>query len=231
MMLKYFFLHFFPFTCPSCKNESVDNLSDLCQFCYSRLKFISQPYCRSCGGNNNTIFELCSTCMKEKKHSWQSAISIFEMKGLSRELIINYKYYKDTSIVRFFSEQCCKKIIESGLNVDIITYIPLHWIKYFKRGFNQSFLLADFISRKLDITRSTLLRRTKYTKSQTQLTTEKRRENIIGIFKAVNIPDICGKDILLIDDVYTTGSTLHEASNILLNAGAKTIFILTLARK
>ena len=229
--IKKIFLHFFPLTCPSCKSKSVKHSNFLCESCYSQLNFVSEPHCKSCGGNNNTIFEICSNCLKEKKHPWQYAISILEMKEFSRDLVIKYKYYKDIPLAGFFSKQCSIRIKDSNLDIDLITHIPLHWLKYLKRGFNQSSLLTGFISKKLSIKKATLLKRSKYTKSQTKLTTKKRRNNIKGAFKTISNSLIKDKKILLIDDVYTTGSTLREASKILLTAGAKEVYILTLARR
>jgi competence protein ComFC len=231
MFSKNLFLHFFPLTCPSCKNKTINSITSLCNSCSSKLNFISEPYCSSCGGSNNTIFEICSNCIKEDKHPWQHAISIFEMKNLSRDLIIKYKYYKDIPLARFFCSICCQKINDSNLEVDLITHIPLHWLKCLKRGFNQSSLLADLISKNTNIPAKTLLKRKKNTKSQTKLTTKKRRKNIINAFSAINAHSIKNKKILLIDDVYTTGSTLREASKVLLRAEAKEIYILTLARR
>ena len=169
--------------------------------------------------------------MQEDKNLWLNAISVLEMKDLSRDLIIRYKYYKEIPLARFFSTICCQKISETDINIDVITHIPLHWLKYLKRGFNQSSLLEKLISKQLGISSKTLLRRNKYTKSQTKLTTKNRRKNIIGSIKAINTGQIKNKKILLIDDVYTTGSTLREASKILLNAGAYKIYVFTLARR
>jgi competence protein ComFC len=229
--IKHIFLHFFPLTCPSCKKETIDASFELCNSCYSKLSFVPEPFCKSCGGYNNTIFDICSNCMKEDKHPWQHAISLFEMKDLSRDLIIKYKYYKDIPLARFFSNICCKKIKLSNLEINIITHIPLHWAKHLKRGFNQSSLIEKMISRELRIHSKTLLVRSKFTKSQTKLATKKRRKNIIDAFKPIKCEQIKNKKILLIDDVYTTGSTLREASKVLLKAGAKEIYILTLARR
>ena len=228
---KFLFFQFFSFTCSSCKSSTIDKDDSFCIDCHSKINFISEPYCNSCGANLDTIFSVCSKCIKEDKPPWQRAISIMQMKGFSRDLVIKYKYYNDTSLIRPFSKFCSEKLEYADISPDIITYIPLHWMKYFKRGYNQSSLLTKFISKEVKIPFAPLLKRIKHTKSQTKLSTKQRRKNILGAFTPINIKLLQDKKILLVDDVYTTGSTIRTATKILLTAGAKEVYILILARR
>ncbi|MCF7790820.1 MAG: ComF family protein [Victivallales bacterium] len=229
--LNIIFSHFFTYTCPLCKQNTIHSTELLCEECISELDFIAAPYCKSCGGSNDTIFEFCSQCLKEEKQTWDKAFSIFNMKNLSRDLIIKYKYYGDIALVKPLTKYCFQKIRESGIEFDIITYVPLHWIKYVKRGYNQSLLVSNFLSKETSIPCKKLLKRTKFTKSQTKLSNVQRRKNLKTVFKTVNIPAIKNQRILLVDDVYTTGSTLRACAKTLRKSGAKEISILTLARR
>lgn len=124
-----------------------------------------------------------------------------------------------------------EKIKEMNLNFDIIIPIPLHWKKEFIRGFNQSALIGNYLSKRLnkDLILSVLIK-SKNTVSQTKLSEKERKENIKGSYKIRNSHIIKDKTVLLIDDVYTTGATTEEAKKILLQSGAKKVIILTLAK-
>jgi len=117
------------------------------------------------------------------------------------------------------------------IEFDLIIPVPLHWKKEFIRGFNQSALIGNYISRKLNKKMvQNVLVKSKNTVSQTELSAEERKENVKGSFKVKNCDIIKNKIILLIDDVYTTGATLEECKKILLKRGAKKVIILTVAK-
>lgn len=113
----------------------------------------------------------------------------------------------------------------------VIIPVPLHWYKENKRGFNQSALFGQILSKKLGLAYSDGLKRIRYTKSQVGLKGQQRKANIFGAFEiskpfTLN-PSLC---VLLIDDVWTTGSTLRECCYVLKRNGAKKVWALTLAR-
>ncbi len=112
----------------------------------------------------------------------------------------------------------------------IIASIPLSDSKLRKRGYNQAEILAFELSKRLNIPRKNLLKRVKDTKSQFKLTKKEREKNIKGAFKLIHNSEFIIQNVLLVDDVVTSGATLLEASNILKRNGAKRVIGLTFAR-
>lgn len=106
---------------------------------------------------------------------------------------------------------------------DMIVPVPLFWWKYLKRGYNQAALLADAICSENSLMIKDLLKRTRNTRSQTKLTDDARRKNIVNAFKIKN-NGIKGQRIILIDDVMTTGVTLNECAKVLKQAGAAEVY-------
>ena len=126
-----------------------------------------------------------------------------------------------------------KKYLEKLKKYDIIIVVPLSWKRRLQRGYNQSQLIAEIISSILQIKiESRILYKTKNIVPQSTLNKKERKENIKGAFKIKNIEKIMNNKILIIDDIYTTGSTLNECSNLLRKNGIKkeNIGVLTLAK-
>jgi ComF family protein len=118
-----------------------------------------------------------------------------------------------------------------GENVDAILPIPLHSRRERKRGFNQAELIAEEVAHLAHIPLiPEVLVRIRSTKPQTDLPPEKRRQNVAGAFALRFAEPILGKTLLLIDDVYTTGNTVNEASRVLKEGGASRVCVLTFAR-
>jgi ComF family protein len=115
--------------------------------------------------------------------------------------------------------------------VDLIIPVPLHPKRLRWRGFNQSVLLARQISHAYKIPMDPfVLRRDHETAPQTQLAEDERRKNVRGAFTLNPDRSVDGKNILLVDDVYTSGATVNECSRILKRNGSKQVFVVTLAR-
>ena len=115
-------------------------------------------------------------------------------------------------------------------NVDLILPVPLHHLKKSERGYNQSFYIAKGVNRKLNLTldeRS--VKRIKYTETQTSMNSREREKNIAGAFRVKRTNNISGKNILIIDDVITSGNTVSEFGRILKENGAVTIYAASIA--
>lgn len=123
-----------------------------------------------------------------------------------------------------------KVLIKYNWPVDVIVPMPLSKKREFDRGYNQASVFAFPLALLTGIKYSSrLLRKVKETVSQVGLTADQRRENVRGVFEA-NQRRVSGKTILLVDDVATTGSSISEASQALMVAGAKDVYVLTIAR-
>lgn len=116
-------------------------------------------------------------------------------------------------------------------SVDLLLPVPLHTKRLRERGFNQAVLLARPLSNRYNIPLVTsVLKRSRWTEPQVNLDRRVRRKNVRGSFMVSNSSFLSGKNILLLDDVYTTGATINECGKTLLRAGAKEVYVLTLAR-
>lgn len=172
--------------------------------------------------------DLCTVC-RESLVNFDAAYSFGSYEGPLRKLIHLFKYAKVESLGVPLSRLLLQAMpIDSRF--DLVIAMPMHWRKRWERGFNQAELLAKPVARRCGFKLSTQLRRKRYTKSQAGLTESQRRENLRDSFFVKNAPQIAGKRILLIDDVFTTGATLRSAAVALKAAGASHVTALTLAR-
>ena len=125
-----------------------------------------------------------------------------------------------------------KKVCEFLKNYDIIISVPMYKKKKNQRGYNQSELIAREIAKKVKNIeyRSDILLKIKNTANQSLLNKEQRQENLKNAYEVKNKEYISNKNILIFDDIYTTGSTANECSKMLVEAGARSIGILTIAK-
>lgn len=140
-----------------------------------------------------------------------------------KEIVVDFKYNEKTYLDRFFGEMYINKIFEEKLNkkYSLITYIPM--TKYYenKRGYNQSKLISEYISKNTLIETKELLYKNRNNKRQKDLSKEERYENVRDIFSCRE--DVSDKNILIIDDIVTTGYTLDFAAKALKELGAKKV--------
>jgi ComF family protein len=113
---------------------------------------------------------------------------------------------------------------------DAIVPMPLHWRRRWSRGFNQSALLAQFLSKRLDAPVVNALTRRKATQPQAGLTNAQRRDNVAHAFRAARGRSVKDLRVLLVDDVLTTGATVSAAAHVLKRGGARRVTVLTVAR-
>ena len=223
--------HFFSIPCPACKKTAAVNNSEFCPDCIEKLNIINPPFCPGCGGKLDGILDVCSKCLKEEAAPWISAIALIHMKGPGRKLVQRFKYKNDISLARPFAALAVNALEISNIHFDIISSVPLHWSRKFSRGYNQSTLLARRISSIIKVKYKKTLYRNKHTRSQARLSGKERRKNMNNAFSVMDNRLLKDKSILLVDDVFTTGSTLRAASKELLKAKAKNVSILVLARR
>jgi ComF family protein len=180
----------------------------------------------------------CRKCQDKKLSGLYFALP-YKEKQLTRKLIHQFKYephLKDLAktlanlLVEHFvlSQKNTNEIWDNG----ILVPIPLDKNKIRIRGYNQSEELAKELAKILQIpVTSNNLMKIKETKPQMELKKEEREKNLLGAFKIKKPAEFAGKKIFLVDDVYTTGSTMEECANILLKSGVKSVFGITIARE
>lgn len=207
---------------------------------WAALTFISRPVCHCCGlrlpyGEQDALSissSLCAVCVASPP-LYTACRSAVVYDDASRPLILAFKHGDQPSLVRVFTpwlKLCGQDILNDA---DIIVPVPLHWLRLLKRRYNQSALLARSLSREMSVLYGAdVLQRVRSTPPQGTLSRLDRLKNVRHAFavKEKYSGVVKDKKIILIDDVYTTGATIHECCDVLLRAGAAQVFVLTLAR-
>lgn len=226
----------YPRQCQVCGEvRHCDRFAFLCNPCYEQAFWIQPPYCEKCGlpcsGRIDHPFS-CPHCHDLALH-FDRASALVRFRGVVRHAIHALKYKR-----QIFWVKALHGWMGAGLEgrdfreeVDLILPVPLHPVRERERGFNQAVLLSRELSRQCRIpVRRRALARTRLTETQTHFDREERLANLRGAFE-VRLPDeICGRRVLLVDDVLTTGSTASECARVLRKAGATSILVFTLAR-
>jgi ComF family protein len=236
----------FPSDCRIC-GAPLQNVSRLpvCQSCLDAMERMRVPVCDVCGERLEqqevgAAQRLCGACRTEEP-PFARAVAYGSYSGALRELIqlLKYQAVRPAAGVlgRMLSEALLELSEDFGDVAPIVVPIPLHGLKLRQRGFNQSELIAraalkTFTMRGTErlALDASLLERGRETQSQTGLSAEQRRANVRGAFRVVQPTTIRGRDILLVDDVFTTGTTVRECARVLRRAGAARVLVATVAR-
>ncbi len=169
----------------------------------------------------------------KKEKYFEELMYIFKYEGQVRKLILDYKFNEKSYLYKTFVNFLLKneKIFENIKKYDKIIPVPISKKRNKERGYNQSMLIADEIANKtnLELVNNCLIK-TKNIIEQSKLNKEDRQQNIQGVYSLQNERLITNKKILLVDDIYTTGSTVNECCKILQQANPKTIGVLVLAK-
>ena len=194
---------------------------------------IIYPYdnkCNICGVEG--FLGICSKCKSEIKrvHQQEEIMAYGYYGGVLKKLILNLKYHKSFIAGKVLADLLCQIIIEKKLSIDCICYVPISKDSLKKRGFNQCSVLAKNISSILDIPVIDCLVKVKETKEQKLLGKEERMKNILDAFEIKNKEKLFKKNILLIDDVYTTGATINECKKNIEKCNINKIYLLTIAK-
>ena len=174
---------------------------------------------------------MCRACERYGKiYVKRRAVGIYE--SVLAEAIKSLKYRSRLSIAGRLGKMMSRLALADPdmSSVDAIVPVPLHRVRQRERGYNQALLLSQEISREMNLpVLSRSLVRTRFTRQQTRLSRKKRRGNVAGAFKVLDPESVRDKQILLVDDVTTTGSTLEECARALLDAGAACVYCITAA--
>jgi ComF family protein len=236
-MIKFFsFLLnlLFPITCASCgKDLPHDDYYRLCQKCHEQIQFIDGLYCQKCGVPLNDGGKHCYNCRNKNTFAFEYARSAVCYDDIAKKLIHKFKFQNKDFLDRIFSKFMTKVLDENTAmkDIDYIVPVPMHWLKKPLRGYNQTELLAKKLSQHINKPVLNCLSRIKMTKAQFNLNREQRIKNLENCFKVKNnaCEKIKKKNILLVDDIYTTGTTIEQCAKTLKGSGAKKIFAVTIA--
>ena len=219
----------YPRRCPVCEEIATPKGYLICRDCIKKLPFIKEPHCIKCGKALISDDEAyCDECIKEREFISGRALCHYN-EDLKR-IILKIKYNNKREYIDAFGKLMAirfKSYVEAA-DIKCIVPVPLHKSKLKVRGFNQSELLSTELSRYFNIpVRYEYLSRIKNTKDQKGLSREERLHNLDLAFSAKKLPEDID-NILLIDDVYTTGTTIEKCAQALKMSGGKNIYFLTI---
>ncbi|MCR5703596.1 MAG: ComF family protein [Eubacterium sp.] len=227
----YLLSFFFPKVCPLC-GKIILATEELCGECKKEQWMIQEPRCQKCGKalrNEGNIY--CKDC-KIRRHLFDQGRDVFLYRGKVRDSIHRFKYKNVRQFAEYYGEVACREFAGTlkEWKVECIIPVPMYHKKEIKRGYNQAEVFGKVLSKKTGIPiRKNLLIRKKDTKPQKELTGQKRYENLKGAF-AVSAEGVKGlQAVLLVDDIYTTGSTLDACAGLLKKAGVKRVYFLNIA--
>lgn len=226
---KLFLDMLYPRRCPVCHDITVPGGSRICNVCREKLKPITGPRCFRCSKPlKREEQEYCKDCRKTRL--FDQGIGIFPYGSVLQESLFKLKYGKRQEYGSFYGQIAAvysREIIRNW-GVEIIIPIPLHRKRMEKRGYNQAELIAGALGKTLCIpVDSRLMKRKVNTRPQKELDYRERKQNMKNAFflKGENRY----RRILLVDDIYTTGSTIEAAAELLKRNGAENVFFLTIA--
>ncbi|MBI4051554.1 MAG: ComF family protein [Elusimicrobia bacterium] len=233
--LSSYLLHFlFPKTCVHCRRDLViQEENPLCPDCLRQLEPLTADLtCQRCGIPLPSGGAHCHLC-RNNKFQCQVIRSAFLFNPPLQSLIHELKYQERKSLVQpmgIWLREAFKKYPEIH-GAQVLVPVPLYPERERRRGFNQSQLLAEELVKSSRAFVIPLLKRIRATSPQVDLPKSQRLENVKEAFQAAETEKIRGKEILLVDDVCTTGATLEECAKTLKKAGAKKVCAFTLARQ
>jgi len=226
------FLSFFPIIrCPIC--GGLKNNSFLCKLCAEEIESLNvqKGYCIKCGEFlSSEKLICCGECLTNKR-PWDYFSFYGYYRDVLRQIITEFKYRANFACLGILQDLLCKAYIKGDFEFDpdIIIPVPIHKNRLKLRGFNQSLEISKKLSRLIGVPiERNILIRTKDTISQVGLKKSEREKNVKNVFRVIG--DIKGINIVLVDDVYTSGATASECSKVLKKAGARVVSVLVVAR-
>ncbi|OEF97702.1 ComF family protein [Desulfuribacillus alkaliarsenatis] len=233
----------------------IELADHLCSLCYQGLKLITAPFCHKCGRTMTNIKldgrskgtddpQVCQDCIQPsvQHRAFKYARAAAEYNDAIQELIHQYKYRGQRNLVEPLQIIMCNvfelHFKKQPFRIETLIPVPLHENRLAERGFNQALQISKHISNKHKIPIADILERTEYTEKQSKKSKVERTASLEHAFKVKNHNSaeqrhagmVKAKSVLLIDDIYTTGTTVDACAGVLKEAGAKEVYVLTLAR-
>ncbi len=223
-----------PPRCAFCRGPVADPAT-LCAACWSDLDFVAEPLCDGCG--RPFAFEaeadsLCGACMA-RRPAYDRARSALVYTGNARELIHRFKFRDETGLAPLLTVWALEAGAALLREADWVAPVPLHWMRLYRRRYNQSALLAGRLSAACGAAFAPdMLRRVRRTRPQTELGRRERGRNVAGAFRVSPAwrDRVRGARIVIVDDVLTTGATLEACARVLKRSGAARVDALSVAR-
>lgn len=198
-----------------------------CVFCH---KLLSGENIRICDKCRESLPYAQGECFSRSFQHIEKCISALEYTGDVCASLHRYKFSSVLAYCEPYSELLLEALEKSGIEFDVLSWVPLSRKRLRERGYDQSFLLATALAKRIDYPVSSVLIKRKNVAAQSGAgNRESRMRNIAGAYIPFNSELIENKSVLLIDDIVTTGSTLSECAGVLLDAGCSRVYALTVA--
>ncbi len=225
----------YPVRCPICGEIVIPKEQMACNGCKEKLIYIGEPRCKRCSKPiEEDEKEYCSDCERKKFH-YERGYAVWVYDDAMKKSIAAYKYHSKKEYSNFYIHEMLRLYSAAlhKLALDAIIPVPIHRSKYLERGYNQAELLAKGIGRDLKLPVLTkLLIRNKKTLPQKKLSNKERWKNLSEAFafneQFLNTGTTSIKKVLLVDDIYTTGSTVEACSNVLKSHGIDEVYFIVL---
>ncbi len=201
----------FPPKCVFCRCLLPDDQTDLCHDCRQNAPVMRKPN-----------FKISFVA------GWTA---VWYYKDSARSSILRFKFSRRRSYAPFFGRELATKLVSTGLDeVDVVTYVPVSRWRKWRRGYDQSALLAQAVARELGVTAQRCFVKVRNTRPQTAFREMSQRQaNVLGAFRVRKAAQVAGKRVLIIDDIVTTGATLSECAKRLQFAGCQEVYGAALA--
>lgn len=220
----------YPRRCPVCDGIVGWHAGLICPPCEKALHFLQEPLCRKCGKQlENAETEYCYDC-SHKMHLYEEGAALFEYHDI-KESLYRFKYMGRQEYAAYYAQAASRRLEEKIKNwhAQALVPVPIHRRREQKRGYNQAQLFAGELSSRIGLPMlDDLLIRSKNTVPQKDLNDKERQNNLKKAFK-ITQNDVKLDTLIIIDDIYTTGSTIDAAAKACKTAGAKRIYFITLA--
>lgn len=234
-MIQYIIDLIYPVRCPVCSEIVIPKGSRICESCKGKLQYITEPRCKKCSKPIELEEEeYCSDCVRKDYH-FTKGYAVWVYDEVMKHSIAEFKYHNKKEYALFYVEELLRIYRNAILKFqpDLIVPIPIHSSKFRQRGYNQAEIIANKIGKELNIpVINDLLLRNRKTMPQKQLSDKERLRNLKKAFEYNKfVADRYGKNInklLIVDDIFTTGSTIEACAHVLKSNGVNDICFIAL---
>ncbi|MCR5108728.1 MAG: ComF family protein [Lachnospiraceae bacterium] len=220
----------YPKRCPVCHDIVREDKGRICAGCIKDLKYVLDPYCLKCGRPVKEDEEYCSDC-KKAGHLFERGRAVYIYDDVIKNSIYYFKYKGRREYAIFYGKEMADQMKRFLLDItpDALIPVPIHKRRYAKRGYNQAQLLAAELSKHTGIpVLDNIIIRVSDTKAQKDLDASERQNNLKKAFKMLE-NDVSLNTVVIIDDIYTTGSTIDAVAGCLQKKGVCRVYYVVLS--
>lgn len=222
----------YPRRCPLCdKVMYTESFGSVCHKCYGKAEYVGNSFCMKCGKPVKENAEFCMDCIG-KNTSFICGRAVFIYDKYLKKSMSGFKYYGRAEYAQFYAREMFDKYGSwiKSISPDALIPVPIHEDRRLKRGYNQAELIANLLGKLTGVqVINNLVIRKKDTNPQKELSNKERRRNLYGAFEIVKGSKelyLNVKCVIIIDDIYTTGSTIEECSYVLKSVHINEIYFL-----